>query len=353
MSTSRLRAALVGLGWVSTHRHIPAMKRHGGYDIVGTIDRHPGTAERVAAAQGFRRAFCGDDPAKAPWFDEVDAIVVGTPPFTHYAVIRSAIEAGKHVLTEKPFAMTVEEGEALVGLAVRQSRVLGIVHNFQFANSTRRLLADIESGRLGAIRAVIARQYGNPDRRLPTWYEQIPLGLFYDESPHLLYLLRRVAPGPLRLLSCDVFPSTTGKVTPALVQAQYDASAEGMRIPVSLSLYFESPISEWHLTVLGTRAWADVDVFRDIYLRLPNDREHGTWPVLRTSLAATWGHWSQHFTRGPQHLAGSLLYGNDEVFRRFHDAASGGAPLTAISGEDALAVLRMQHEIIDRQRVLA
>jgi predicted dehydrogenase len=203
------------------------------------------------------------------------------------------------------------------------------------------------------VRGLIATQYGNPGRRLPSWYEQLPLGLFYDESPHLLYLLRRLSPGPLRLLSCEVFPSTTGKVTPALIHAQYAGGSEADRIPVTLSLHFESPISEWHVSVLGDEAFGDVDVFRDIYVRLPNDGEHDTFSVFRTSLAATWGHWSQHVTKGPQHLTGTLRYGNDEVFGRFHRAVMTGSPPIGISGQDALDVLRMQHHIVEQCRVLA
>jgi predicted dehydrogenase len=329
------------------------MSHHGGFDIVGLVDRHPGTAERAAAERGLRRFYCGDDLAAVPWLDDVDAIVVATTPFTHYEVIRSALRCGKHVLTEKPFAMTVQEGEDLVRLAGETRRVLAIVHNFQFARSTQHLQRDIREGALGSVRGIVARQYGNPGRRLPRWYDELPLGLFYDESPHLLYLLRRLSPGPLRLLACDVFPSTSGKVTPAIIQAQYESRVGEHRIPVTLSLHFESPISEWHVSVLGDRALGDVDVFRDIYVRLPNDREHDTWSVLRTSLAATWGHWSQHLTRGPLHLTGKLLYGNDEVFARFHAAATAGTPLRDIAAADALDVLRMQHEILDRKRILA
>ncbi len=352
MTQTRLRVAEVGLGWVGLHRHLPAMSSHGGFEVVGLVDRHPGTAEREAARRGCRRSYCGDDVSKVPWLDEVDAIVVATTPFTHHQVIRAALECGKHVLTEKPFAMTVEQGEDLVATAARRQRQLAVVHNFQFAPSTRRLLADMERGSLGRTRGVIATQYGNPGRRLPKWYEELPLGLFYDESPHLLYLLRRLAPGPLRLLACDVFPSTTGKVTPALIHAQYEAVAGNVRVPVTLSLHFESPISEWHVSVLGENALGDVDVFRDIYVRLPNDGEHGSLAVLRTSLAATWAHWSQHLTNGPKHLMGTLRYGNEEVFGRFHDAVMTGRSPEGISGEDALAVLRMQHDILRSQRNL-
>jgi scyllo-inositol 2-dehydrogenase (NADP+) len=349
---AKLRVAEIGLGWVGLNRHLPAMTRHGGFDVVGLIDRHQGTAEREAKSRGIRRHHCGSDVASVPWLDEIDAIIVATAPFAHYEIIRSALECGKHVLTEKPFTMTVEEGECLVRLSRERQRVLGIVHNFQFAPSTKRLRRDIANGVFGNVRGVVARQYGNPRRRLPTWYEDLPLGLFYDESPHLLYLLRRLSPRPLRLLACDVFPSTSGKVTPAIIQAQYESGMGAERIPVTLSLHFESPVSEWHVTVLGENCLGDVDVFRDIYVRLPNDDAHTSMSVLRTSMAATWGHWRQHLTRGPLHLMGKLQYGNDEVFARFHTAATTSAPLTDISAEDALAVLRMQHEIVDTGRRL-
>ena len=155
----RLRVAEIGLGWVGTHRHLPAMKAHGGFDVVGVIDRHPGTAERVARERGIPRFHVGDDLLGVPWLDEVEALVVATAPFTHYSLISAALHAGKHVLTEKPFVMTIGEGEALVNLAGRQQLVLGIVHNFQFARSTRRLLHDIGTGALGRITGIIAQQY--------------------------------------------------------------------------------------------------------------------------------------------------------------------------------------------------
>jgi scyllo-inositol 2-dehydrogenase (NADP+) len=110
---------------------------------------------------------------------------------------------------------------------------------------------------------------------------------------------------------------------------------------------FEAPLSEWHVSLGREHALGDIDVFRDIYVRLPNDEARTTWPVLRTSLAATWAHWFQHLASGPRHLAGSLLYGNDEVFRRFAAAVRSGTEPAAIGAEDALAVLRMQHQILD------
>ena len=340
----RLRVAAVGLGWVSLHRHLPALRASAEVEVVGVVDRHPDRARSVAAQLGVSHHHAGERLGDVPWLDNVEAFVIGAAPAAHGALIREALSSGKHVLTEKPFVLDTAEGESLVALARQKNLILAVVHNFQFARSTQALLGDLK--RYGALRFIHARQLGNPRRRLPTWYEELPLGLFYDESPHMFYLLRALAPKPLELVRASVHPSTTGKRTPAWISAIYAAGPS--RIPVKLDMAFEAPVSEWHVQVGGEERLGDVDVFRDIYTSVPNDGEHTTWPVLRTSLAATWDHWTQHLLSGPAHLRGKLLYGNDEVVRRFAAAVRSGSEPEGISAADALAVLRMQHQIIDQ-----
>jgi predicted dehydrogenase len=350
----RLKTAAIGLGWVTTHRHIPVMQASSKYEIVGVIDRKLKQAEAVAKKIGGVEYAQSSNLANVPWLDEVDAITIGTSPFSHYSLIKEAFSLNKHVLTEKPFAMNVEEGEELVSLAKEKKRILGIVHNFQFAPSTQRLLNDIKTGVFGAIRGITAFQLGNPRRRLPDWYEDLPLGLFYDESPHLFYLLRRLSPAPLKMLKCSVFPSTSGLVTPARIEATFECLQEKSphRIPVQLQLNFESPISEWHVAVFGENYMGDIDVFRDIYVRLPNDEQHTTKTVVLSSLLATWQHWIQHFPCGIKHLLGRMHYGNETVFGRFADAVQAGTQPQDISGRDALSVLQMQHDVINNHQVL-
>jgi predicted dehydrogenase len=320
------------------------MRRAAGIEVVGLVDHRAGHAQAVAQARGIARFHQGGRLAAIPWLDEIDAFSIGTPPASHAPLIQEALELGRHVITEKPFAMSVADGERLVGLARERRKTLAVVHNFQFARSGRRLLDDLRSERFGRVSYLHAQQLGNPARRLPAWHEELPLGLFYDESPHMLYLLRALAPSPLRFLRAEIHSSRRGKNTPAWISVHYAAGAD--EAPVKLDMGFEAPLSEWHVSLAGERGLGAMDVFRDIYLWLPNDGAHTSWPVLRTSLAATWAHWSQHLLSGPRHLAGSLLYGNEEVFRRFADAARGSSQPAHIGAEDALAVLRMQHEII-------
>ena len=353
ITNKKLKVASVGLGWVTTNRHLVTMEENSSYEIIGVIDRRPGRAEAIAKERGYANFYQGDSLEKIPWLDRVNIVTVGTCPHSHYHLIKSALKLGKHVLTEKPFVMTLAEGEELVALAKKQGLTLGIVHNFQFASSTQRLLRDLQSGCFGKIKAIVAQQLSNPNRRLPVWYEELPLGLFYDESPHFFYLVSRLAPGPLQLLKCDIHPSTLGLVTPAAIAIQYRCDSQNeATIPLTINMNFEAPVSEWHLTVYGEHYMGDIDIFRDIYIRLPNDGLHTTKTVIRTSALATWQHWAQHFTSGVKHLTGNLRYGNDVIFDRFATAVIQGKNPAEISPEDALRVLKMQHEVIQNQNRL-
>ena len=195
----RIRTAVVGLGWVARHRHLPVMERSSDYAIMGVIDRAPNRAQAISRQRGYRYFAESSTLSGISWLAEVDAIIVTAAPLAHFMLIQEALCLNKHVLTEKPFTMTVEQGEQLRALAGLQKMNLAVVHNFQFARSFMKLQAAIQSGKMGQIQSVAAVQLGNPRRRLPIWREQLPLGLFYDESPHLLYLLRTLA-GEIHLL---------------------------------------------------------------------------------------------------------------------------------------------------------
>ena len=346
----KLRVAAVGLGWVALHRHLPVMERSADFEVVGVIDRSPGRAREVMSQGGYRHCAETSDLTRVEWLKDVDIITVATAPMSHYSIIRQALELGKHVLTEKPFTMTVAEGEELVELAKARDLRLAIVHNFQFARSTKLLLREIARGRFGAVLAVNAVQFGNPRRRLPVWYDQLPLGLMYDESPHLLYLIRAAA-GEIHLIRSLTHPSSAGLKTPARIDAFFESPT--FHGPITLSCNFESPVSEWYLMVFGENRLGIVDVFRDIYISLPNDGAHQTANVFRTSLYAMGQHLWQHLVSGMPHLRGRLFYGNEEVFSRFAGAIRGSLQeLTPIGPESALAVLRLQHAIVDRQERL-
>ncbi len=144
-----VRVAVVGCGHFGRY-HAQKYAALPGCDLVAVVDTNPAAAARVAQeVQSFAVARLEDV------IDRIDAASVAVPTRYHFAVASRLLEAGKHVLIEKPLASTREEGEALIRLAERQGCILQVGHLERF-NAAILALQDvisvplfIESHRLG------------------------------------------------------------------------------------------------------------------------------------------------------------------------------------------------------------
>lgn len=333
--------AVIGAGWVTGARHLPALLASRRCRVLGVVDHRLDRAR--AMAQRFHLPHAAAD-VDAPWLEQVEAATIGVSPIAHFDVASALLRQGKHVLVEKPLCLSVAEAESLVELAERERRVLAVVHNFQFARSVRKAMRLVQSGRWGKVTGLHGMQLSNERRRLPTWYEELPGGLFYDESPHLLYLLRALG-GRLELRDAQVTPSRRPRATPATVQAHFDSACG----PATLFMNFEAPVSEWFLFVFAERGMAVIDIFRDILHFVPNDGRHSARDIARSSWSLLSGHARGFVASGWQMVTGRLRYGNDEVVKRFFDAVQGVAPLRDIDPQAALEVLRLQHAILNQE----
>jgi predicted dehydrogenase len=83
--------------------------------------------------------------------ERVEALLLLTPPSTHVELAGRALAAGKHLLIEKPVALTARDADGLVGLALRHRRRLGVVLQFRFREASRRLAELIATGALGPL----------------------------------------------------------------------------------------------------------------------------------------------------------------------------------------------------------
>jgi predicted dehydrogenase len=141
-----------------------------------------------------------------PDFDEVlsdpavDAVSIATPPRTHYELVKRALEAGKHVLVEKPLATTSRDAEELVDIADREGLVLMPGHTFLYSPAVNKVRELIDSGELGDV-------YFVTSSRMNLGIYQAD-GVVCDLAPHdlsiLLYWLQR----PVSIVAasgCTVF----------------------------------------------------------------------------------------------------------------------------------------------------
>lgn len=114
--------------------------------------------------------------------NEIDAIVIATPVFTHFDLAKKALENGKHVLLEKPMTATVAESEQLIELAAKKNKILMVDHTFLYTGAVQKMKQLIDNGEIGKI------QYFDSTR--------INLGLFqpdvnvlWDLAPHDISIL--------------------------------------------------------------------------------------------------------------------------------------------------------------------
>ena len=274
----------------------------------------------------------------------MDAIVIATNPEAHFALAKHALEMGKHVLVEKPFTMQTEEARELLELSSKVNLICAVSHNFIFSRSFRKLKQLIEKGDLGQITGVEGVQMSNPSRRLPTWYNSLPLGLFYDESPHLLYLVRNLAGCNPKLCNAHIIPSQKGENTPYSMSLSY----EGDAFPIRLSMLFNAPLSEWRLMVMGTQKIAIVDIFRDVLIVANNDAAHKGKNILQTSFSFISSHLIGTMLSGYKMVSGNLYYGTELVIDQFIHSIQVKKNPADISSKDGFDIVQMQHAILSR-----
>jgi predicted dehydrogenase len=127
-------------------------------------------------------------------FDELisdaslELIIVNTPDVTHYDYCKAALEAGKHVIVEKPFVFTVAEGEELIQLAAQKGRMLTVFQNRRWDGdfmTVRKVLNENKLGRIVEFRAGFQRFR---TQIADTWKERNDsfVGIVYNLGPHLV-----------------------------------------------------------------------------------------------------------------------------------------------------------------------
>ncbi len=134
----------------------------------------------------------------------VDAVLVTTDLPHHAATVRAALEAGLHVLVEKPFAPTVAEGRALVELAEQRGRILMVSQNYRFHGVVRQVVELVRSGELGTIDevAIDFRRLSEHADGAPRRHHLEEQPLLVDMSIHHLDLLRLVLGEEPRRVDC-------------------------------------------------------------------------------------------------------------------------------------------------------
>ncbi len=202
-----LRLIHVGIGGWGSNWAKDVVAQNKDIQTVAWVEVVP---EALALAQKNlklpkERCFATLDEALAAY--TADAVLITASLPGHIPVTRTALNAGKHVLLEKPFAPTVEEAQEVVELAEKNKLILMISQNYRYFPAVRKVVELVSTQALGPVSAVNIdfRQYSNSAPRETNRHYHIPQPLLMDMSIHHFDLMRLILAQEPRRVVCTTW----------------------------------------------------------------------------------------------------------------------------------------------------
>ncbi len=149
MREDTVRTAVIGCGGIAQHAHLPAIRRNEQEELVAVADAFEDLAGKVGRRHGLSEDDICADYRQILDRDDVDAVTVCTWTGLHAEISVHALEAGKHVLVEKPMAVTGDEARRMVDAADHADRLLMIAYNHTYDLATERVKEMLDAGELG------------------------------------------------------------------------------------------------------------------------------------------------------------------------------------------------------------
>lgn len=168
-----LRVAVVGCGGIANGKHMPALKKIPGVEMVAFCDLIEERAEKAAKNYGAEGAKVYTDYRRLLEDTSIHTVHVCTPNRSHSFISVDALEAGKHVLCEKPMAKSYEDAKLMLDTAKRTGKLLSVAYQNRYRADSQFLKKACQTGELGEI--YYAKAHAVRRRGVPTW------GVFLNE----------------------------------------------------------------------------------------------------------------------------------------------------------------------------
>lgn len=166
------KVGIVGSGF-GARAHAPAFKGHPDFEVVAIASPH--SAQSIAKERGIPNAFSSCEELLRGC--DVDVVSIAAPPFTHHADVLASLRAGKHVICEKPFALSVAQAEEMLDAAKRAGTAAAVMHEFRWVPERLALKELIENNHLSPLREIEITQLSNRlradvERKRSWWFDR-------------------------------------------------------------------------------------------------------------------------------------------------------------------------------------
>jgi predicted dehydrogenase len=332
---------VIGAGQIAKE-HLACLRDLPLVDVAAVCDLSSATAE--CAAEAFQIPRWYTDHRACLEQVRPDVVHVTTPPTSHFRIAMDAIDAGCHVIVEKPAAASFDEVDALAKQAAAQRRAFVEDYNYLFNRGPREILDWIRSGEFGSVVHVdvmiclnILGPSGFADPNAPHPCQALPGGAISDFLPHLASLAH------LFIGAHQEAHAVWTKRQPSILKYdEFRAIVEGERGTASLAFSSSAQPDAFWLRVFGERMQATTNLFET---RLTVQRTGGGAKPIQALInglqegkavrRAAIGTLARKFRGGP-----GAYEGLHELLGRTYHALAAGSPLP-ISADHVLAVNRL------------
>jgi predicted dehydrogenase len=192
----KLRGAVVGYGFIMDKGHAAGYRQRADVEIVAIADISADRRAAAAAAWPDARIYADHTALLEAEAGKLDFVDIATPPSDHAEITHAALDAGLHVLCEKPLAATVDEARAMLRHANRAQRVIYPCHNYKHAPVIKAMRGVIDSGRIGKVHLVTLQTFRDTHAKgVPGWRTDWRRerrysggGIAMDHGSHTFYL---------------------------------------------------------------------------------------------------------------------------------------------------------------------
>lgn len=245
----KIRISIIGFGRIVELLHLPLIKRVEELEIAGIFDITP---ERLELAE--KRNLPVYHRLDELLADDADVVLIATPPSSHYIHTKQVLEAGKHVVVEKPVGLNAQEAAELRKTSEQTAKNITVFMNRRYDADYAAVKSCIASGQLGAIQFVERRHHMLGSGASfsvksfdPNWRNKPELGggALLDWGVHLIDQLLELQLGDIQSVTRHVrtLPWKQGKVED-YVHAQFDLKS-GIQLAMDINFASHAPSPLW------------------------------------------------------------------------------------------------------------
>jgi predicted dehydrogenase len=261
--------------------------------------------------------------------EKPEAVTIAVPTALHRDVALAALEAGAHILVEKPIAATLEEGHEIIERAAALDRRLMVGHIVRFNPALQALKARLQAGELGRIFQIFCRRAGPFPARIRD------VGVVVDLAPHDVDIMRFLT---------GMDPERVYAETEQRIHTEHEDLLFGLMhfpegITAAMEINWLTPTKLREVLVLGERGMFRVDdLTQDLYFFENAQASMDHWPQLRTLKGVSEGSMVRYALQRYEPLKAEL--------QAFLKAVTGEAPVP-VTGEDGLKALRLALALVE------